>query len=177
MELSKAFFGINGKATLTLNGSRTGSVINHNNIKTHYTGYNGGAAFKILGSLANWLNVDYTGEYSFTKYKTDGIWDESDYSSFFQTISFSFFPSDKLEMEIMAEHYLSQYTGEKFLHTIFLDASIWYHINNKIQLFLHAKNLLNQHTYSYSVINPLQTSHYSYIIRPLNILIGFQIHF
>ena len=62
-------------------------------------------------------------------------------------------------------------------NTVFLDASARYFISDRIELFLEARNLLNQGNYVNYSLMPLFTSVQEYNIRPLNVLLGFQIKF
>lgn len=176
-ELSKALFGINGKATVIIGGSRVETDINQNEIKTNYIGYTGTTNLSLIMTPASWIGLEYSGEYLYTKYKTAGVWDPNDNHSLFETLSINFFITPQIELMVGAEHYFSKYSGEKAQQTIFLDASAWYFITKKFQIYLRAKNLLNQHSYSFTYLNPLQTTHSSHTIRPLNVLLGFQLNF
>lgn len=97
--------------------------------------------------------------------------------TFRQSLVLSFFPADKFALEIGGEHYLSRYQSMQMQNTVFLDASARYFISDRIELFLEARNLLNQGNYVNYSLMPLFTSVQEYNIRPLNVLLGFQIKF
>ena len=80
-------------------------------------------------------------------------------------------------MDISGEHYLDKYQEPEPRQTFFLDASAWFFVTDSFQIFLHARNLLDQKYYTYTFLSPLSTSVYSYRIRPLNVLLGFQVKF
>ena len=81
------------------------------------------------------------------------------------------------ELDLNCEYYFNKYGADQSLHNYFLDVSAWYFVNSRLQFFIHARNLLDEREYAYSYIGPLETTHYSYRIGPLNILVGAQIKF
>lgn len=79
--------------------------------------------------------------------------------------------------DVSAEHYFTKYSVEKPIQMCLLDASFYYFINQKCQVFLHAKNLLDTKTYAYTNLSPMNITSYSFNLRPLNVLLGLEIKF
>lgn len=176
-EISKAFMHISGKLTGSFDYSRLSASIYQNDFQTDYSCNTYTAGLKYNGSIAEWLSLQYNGTYSLTNYILAGNRDTGSIHSLNCSLMLSFFPLRSLEFDISGEYYHNRYDPDTPKHSFFIDASAWYFINNRFQLFLHAKNILDERTYSSSYTNPLQTTRYCYRIRPLNILVGLQIKF
>jgi hypothetical protein len=123
------------------------------------------------------LNIIYKGQYVYNKYNIEGSYETTQNNTLSQEIKLAFYPHKKLEINISAEHYYNKNNAGTKQQMILADCSIWYYATKKLQFFLHAKNLLNEDKYCFTNISPLQTSHYIYNIRPLNILIGLEYRF
>lgn len=137
-----------------------------------------GAAYWAAGSSFElWLSLQYSGDYLYSLYYADGQRSGDDNHSMSHSVTLSFFPFRSLELDLTCEYYFNKYGADQSLHNYFLDVSAWYFVNSRLQFFIHARNLLDEREYAYSYIGPLETTHYSYRIRPLNILVGAQIKF
>lgn len=175
--LSKAFLDISGKIDASVGFSKISSSINQNGLITPYQSYSYTAEIKFVGDLTKWMNFDYKGYYIFSRYNTSTIDKEEDNHGFNQRIKLSFFPHKSIMIDVTAEHYLDKYAAENPIQMCLLDASFYYFFNQKFQIFIHAKNLLDTKTYSYTSLSPLNITKYSFNLRPLNILIGLEIKF
>lgn len=175
--ISKGFFNIGGKLTAVFGFNKMNSTINQNNIESLYDGYNYSASLEFIGEIFQWWKISYNGKYSFMKYKIDKVWNNDANHSAVQKLSFSFFPCKSVEVDIIGEHYFDKSYNGNPRQMMLLDFSVWYFISKKLQLFLHAKNLLDEREYAFTYLSPLLTTHYQYAIRPLNILIGADFKF
>lgn len=175
VKVEKSFLDIAGKLYMEADFNILETSIHQNGEFIDYTGYTAETSAGFSGDITRWLKLKYDGTYRYSRYMIEERWSEDATHSFQQSLTLSFFPFEKVELDISGEHYTDKYQEQKFRQTIFLDVSAWYFITDKVQIFLHAKNLLNQKYYTYSHISPLCTSIFSYKIRPLNILIGFQV--
>lgn len=175
--VEKAFLDISGKLSFGGSFGKINTSIRQNDMYVDYSGYNAEARLKFEGTVAKWMKIKYAGEYRYNRYNVENGWNSEAMHSLNHGVTMTFFPSDKFEIDVICEHHMDNVQSGKFKHTVFADASVWYFINDRIQLFLHAKNLLNQKQYSYTALSPLFMSVYSYRIRPLNVLFGIQVKF
>lgn len=173
--VEKSFLDIAGKLLLKGGFSMFNTSMNQNGEYTDYVGYGADVSAGFSGDIAKWMKIKYESTYNYSIYTIEERRSEDASHSFRQSLTLSFFPIDKLEFDISCEHYLDKYLKPEPEQTVFLDASAWYFVTDRIQIFAHARNLLDQKYYTYSHISPLNTSVFSYKIRPLNILLGFQI--
>ncbi len=177
MTISKGIFDISGKIDAKFSFNKYSSSVQYNENKTNYDSYKYSGTFNFVGDIFKWWKIKYNALYSFNNYMANGEWTKEIQHSFKQNYSLSFFPIKSLEIDIIGEHYLDKYSNSNIRQIFLLDFSIWYFLNSKIQLFLHGKNLLNHKNYSFSTLNPLNTIHYSYVIRPLNVMVGIDFKF
>lgn len=175
--VEKSFLDIAGKLSLEGGFNMFSTSMNQNGVYTDYTGYSADVSAGFSGDIARWLKLRYKGSYSYDRYMIEDRWSEDASHSFRQSLTLSFFPIEKLEVDISGEHYLDKYQEPEPRQTFFLDASAWFFVTDSFQIFLHARNLLDQKYYTYTFLSPLSTSVFSYRIRPLNVLLGFQIKF
>lgn len=175
--VEKGLLDIAGKITLQGGYSRTGSFITQSGDMIGYVSRTAHVALGIEGEVARWLKLDYDGRYQYQRMGADMQQEHEAAHTFRQSLVLSFFPADKFALEIGGEHYLSRYQSMQMQNTVFLDASARYFISDRIELFLEARNLLNQGNYVNYSLMPLFTSVQEYNIRPLNVLLGFQIKF
>lgn len=176
-EISKAFISLAGKLTGTFEYTRYSSSILQNEILTGFDSDTYSAGLRYNGGLTQWLSLQYSGDYLYSLYYADGQRSGDDNHSMSHSVTLSFFPFRSLELDLTCEYYFNKYGADQSLHNYFLDVSAWYFVNSRLQFFIHARNLLDEREYAYSYIGPLETTHYSYRIRPLNILVGAQIKF
>ena len=66
-----------------------------------------------------------------------------------------------------------------YKHLILWDAKAEYHLTDKMQLILSAKNILNQKTYNYTLADSerFTKSYTAYKIRPMNIMLSLYYKF
>lgn len=175
--IEKSFLDIAGKLSFEGGFNMFSTSMNQNGVYTDYSGYRADVSAGFSGDIVRWLKFKYKSSYSYDRYMIEDSWSEDASHSFRQSLTLSFFPIEKIEVDISGEHYLDKFHDPELGQTFFLDASMWYFVTDRIQIFLHARNLLDQKYYTYTFLSPLSTSVYSYRIRPLNILLGCQVNF
>ncbi len=133
----------------------------------------------INGRLAPWLNMVYRLDYSTSKVKIKETDTASKTSSYTQSLELIFSPWEKLNFSVLGEHYYTQFTDDVSKHMILADVKAEYNISDKWQLILSTKNILNQMTYNYTLVdsNDFTKSYTSYKIRPRNILLSLYYKF
>ena len=175
--VSKGLYDIAGKLGAKIGYANINSIINQNGIESPYVSHRYSASLDFTGEVLRWWKIDYRSGYDFNRYKINGDWQKGGTHSLIQNMKFSIFPTSFLEIEVGAEHYLDVFSNQDLKHLVLFDASLWYFINKNLQLFLHAKNIFDEREYSYSILSPLNLSHYSYKIRPFNIVLGIEFKF
>lgn len=175
--LSKAFHGFSGKIDLSGGFAMSSSNINQEGTVIPYRSYTYTAGLKFIGDIARWMKVDYSGGWSLSRYSSSGGQDEGDSHGLNQKLTLSFFPHRSLSIDVTAEHYLDKYAEDNLVQMCLLDASLYWFVSRKFQIFLHARNLLDTRDYTYTMLSPLNVTRYSYRLRPLNVLIGFEVKF
>ena len=96
--------------------------MNQNGVYTDYTGYSTDVSAGFSGDIARWLKLRYRGSYSYDRYMIEDRWSEDASHSFRQSLTLSFFPIEKLEVDISGEHYLDKYQEPEPRQTFFLDS-------------------------------------------------------
>ncbi len=174
IKLSKTFIELKSKISADLGYSYLTSNIMQNEIVYPYD-VNSYTAMIIADiPFARWLNLKYTGSYT---HQTINIFSNKTHEqSLSNDLTLSFIFGDILELDLVGEHYYSKYSNTQPRQSVFFDVSLWYFASDRLQFFIHAKNLLNVKEYSYSQISPLNSSYYSYKIRPFNIMLGVQVN-
>ena len=175
--LSKAFHGFSGKIDLSGGFDMSSSNINQEGTVIPYRSYTYTAGLKFIGDITRWMKVDYSGGWSLSRYRSSGGQDEGDSHGINQKLTLSFFPHRSVSIDVTAEHYLDKYAEDNLVQMCLLDASLYWFVSRKFQIFLHAKNLLDTRDYTYTMLSPLNVTRYSYRLRPLNVLIGFEVKF
>lgn len=175
--LSKAFHGFSGKMDLSGGFSMSSSSINQDGTVIPYESYTYSAGLKFIGDISRWMKVDYSGGWSLSRYSSSGGQDEGDSHGLNQKLTLSFFPHRSLSIDVTAEHYLDKYAEDNLVQMCLLDASLYWFVSRKFLIFLHARNLLDTRDYTYTMLSPLNVTRYSYRLRPLNVLIGFEVKF
>ena len=175
--LSKAFFGFGGKLDISGKFAMTSSDILQDETVIPYESFHYTAGLKFVSDISGWMKADYSGNYSISRYRTSGAWDDGQSHGFSQKLALSFFPHRSVTIDIAAEHYLDKYSDDNTVQMCLLDASVYYFITQKLQVFLHARNLLDTRHYAYTVLSPMNVVRYRYDLRPLNVLIGLEMKF
>ena len=176
-KVEKSFYDINSKISLSINYTEQYSTLNQNGVRYNYRNNLLTPKIEFNGNIARWMNVIYNGTYTYSKYHVDNSIADVPNHTLSQEIKLTFYPHKKVEVSLSAEHYYNMNSSRIKQQMALLDCSAWYFVTNKLQIFLHAKNLLNEKTYRFTEIAPLQTTHYNYNIRPINILIGIEYRF
>lgn len=176
-KIEKSFYDIGSKLSFSIKYNEQYSSLNQNGTPYNYRNNTLTPKLEFNGNITRWLNIIYKGQYVYNKYNIEGSYETTQNNTLSQEIKLAFYPHKKLEINISAEHYYNKNNAGTKQQMILADCSIWYYATKKLQFFLHAKNLLNEDKYCFTNISPLQTSHYIYNIRPLNILIGLEYRF
>lgn len=176
-ETEKAFLDIVGKLSFGGSFSSYNASIKQNEISTEYTGYTANANVGFSGEFTKWVKLSYKAHYLYNIFLAGNAHTDNATHSFVHSLKLTFAPCKKVDINLSGEHYMNKFQTASIKHTTFIDASLYYYVTDRLQLFLHAKNLLNQKTYTYSNVTPLNSSVFSYRIRPMNILIGFNMKF
>lgn len=171
-------YGINGKIGATINfRDYISTAMYQNGEMTPYMSRFISFVPTFTGRFTGWLSVDYNMRYSYYALFMSGH-DTSDVKNMFShTLTLNITPVKKLDIRFSTEHYFTTITSELTKNTFLLDANIVYQFDNGMKLNLVARNLLNQHSYVYSVFNALQDFSSEYRIRPLNIVVGVSFKF
>ena len=175
--LSKAFHGFSGKMDLSGGFSMSSSNINQDGTVIPYESYTYSAGLKFIGDISRWMKVDYNGTWALSRYRSYGGQDSGDSHSLNQKLTVSFYPHRAVSIDVTAEHYLDRYAEDNTVQMCLLDASVYWFATPRLQFFLHARNLLDTRNYSYTMLSPLNVTRYSYRLRPLNVLLGFEFKF
>ena len=175
--LSKAFHGFSGKMDLSGGFSMSSSNINQDGTVIPYESYTYSAGLKFIGDISRWMKVDYNGTWALSRYRSYGGQDSGDSHSLNQKLTVSFYPHRAVSIDVTAEHYLDRYAEDNMVQMCLLDASVYWFATPRLQFFLHARNLLDTRNYSYTMLSPLNVTRYSYRLRPLNVLLGFEFKF
>lgn len=175
--LSKAFHRLSGKIDLSGSFAMSSSNINQEGTVIPYRSYIYSAGLKFIGDIFRWMKVVYSGGWTMSRYRSYGGQEEGDSHGLNQKLTLSFFPHRSVSINVTAEHYLDKYAEDNLVQMCLLDASLYWFVSRKFQIFLHAKNLLDTRDYTYTILSPLNVTRYSYRLRPLNVLIGFEVKF
>lgn len=175
--LSKAFHGFSGKMDLSGGFSMSSSNINQDGTVIPYESYTYSAGLKFIGDISRWMKVDYNGTWALSRYRSYGGQDSGDSHSLNQKLTVSFYPHRAVSIDVTAEHYLDRYAEDNTVQMCLLDASVYWFATPRLQFFLHARNLLDTRNYNYTMLSPLNVTRYSYRLRPLNVLLGFEFKF
>ena len=81
--------------------------------------------------------------------------------------------SKKITLRADTEHYKNEISEKKFKSIFFLDASLVYKVNRKLEMSLNADNLLNKDRYDYTITGNLSMHTSKQNIRGRNIFIRF----
>lgn len=176
-EISKSIYEINGKIKIYGTFLNSAAMISQNDIIHNNSSYTYTAGININSGVTSWLGMIYEGGYNYSRSRTDGEWEEGDSHDMYHNLTLSLSPIEKIQIEATAEYYFNKYASDKPSHTIFVNCVGRYLINDRLEVYIDARNLLDKQVFSYSFIGPLETIRYDYRIRPLNILAGVKIRF
>ena len=133
----------------------------------------------INGRLTSWLNAVYRLDFNMSSVKVKDADTSSKSKGYTQSLELIFSPSPKLNFSVLGEHYYTEFTDDVSKHLILADFKAEYNINDKWQFILSAKNILNQKTYNFTLVDSrdFTKSYTSYKIRPRNILLSLYYKF
>lgn len=178
-DISKGIRSLKGKIGLKVSGSYGKSTMDLNGIEVPYTNTELTVSPYINGRLTSWWSVNYTLAFNTNRMKMDNEATSSKSKSYNQTLEMVFNPWKKLNFSILGEHYYTEFMDNASKHLILWDAKAEYNLSSNLQLILSVKNLLNQKTYNYTLVNNemFTKSYTSYEIRPRNILLSLYYKF
>lgn len=146
-----------------------------NGATTEYTLRNWTIKPKFNGKFASWCTFDYQMKININKMIADAGKTSSDRYS--HSLSLGLTPVKGINIMLSADHYHSKLSGGEIKDFILADASLYFTLTDKIELRLNSYNLFNRQYYSYISVGELQTSLYTYSIRPRTIIAGVYMKF
>lgn len=175
---SIGIYRLNGKLNLFLSYTDFSSTsMMQDGVRTPYLSQTISFRPTFYGRLTRWLSLDYRLDYSHYILSLPGTGTSSAKDYLSQTLSLVLTPFKSLDIKLSADHYHTMLTETQRKNTVLVDASLAYRLKNGMELSLTARNLLNQHTYAYSVFDALQEFSCEYRIRPLNIIASLYFSF
>ncbi len=133
----------------------------------------------INGRLASWLNMVYRMDFSMSSVQIKDADTNSKSKGYTHSLELIFSPWTNLNFSVLGEHYYTEFTDDLSKHLILADVKAELTLSPKWQLILSAKNILNQDTYNYTLVNSrdFTKSYTSYKIRPRNIMLSLYYKF
>lgn len=178
-DASKGITSLKGKIGLSANLMTGKSSMVRNDALIPYTSTMLELSPYINGRINSWWNVVYKLNLNFSSMKMEDEDTTSKSKGYTQTLEMIFSPWKKLNFSLLGEHYYTEFTDDVSKHLALLDFKAEYNINEKWQLILSAKNILNQKTYNYTLVDSerFTKSYTAYEIRPRNILLSLYYKF
>jgi len=178
-DISKGIDFMKGKIGMEVNYEHGISKMARNETLIPFTSSSWMLSPYINGRLTSWLNMVYRLDFNLSSMKMDDDDTTSKSKGYTQTLELIFSPWQKLNFSVLGEHYYTEFTDDVSKHLVLADIKAEYTINDKWQLILSAKNILNQETYNYTLVDSrdFTKSYTSYKIRPRNILLSLYYKF
>ncbi|MBO7552640.1 MAG: TonB-dependent receptor [Bacteroidaceae bacterium] len=178
-DISKGINFMKGKIGMEVNYERGTSKIARNDQFIPLTSTEWMLSPYVNGRLTQWLNAVYRLDFNMSNVKMKDEDTSSKSKGYTQSLELIFSPSSKLNFSVLGEHYYTEFSDDVSKHLILADVKAEYNINDKWQLILSAKNILNQDTYNYTMVDSrdFTKSYTSYKIRPRNILLSLYYKF
>lgn len=168
-DLTKALFAINGKMSFTLSGVTTMSTFRQNGITTDYSSKTLAPGFDISVSPIRFWNIKADGSYSLYDMAI-GQSRTSHTGNLRVRMTNSLYPSESITLGLGTDYYYNSSIGKD---AFFADLFLTWKFRNGLRLKAQLNNILNMKEYSYVSLSPLLDNSFSYKIRPLTALIGF----
>ena len=166
---SKMVTGLEAEVSLTSSSSmRDGSVLPYRHTSVGVKPY-----FK--GSLWSWLSLNYEAEYGFSKLRINAA--GNDYYSLRHNIFATLIPSDRVQLSLGVEHYLTRFPEGNTSNLILVDASATWRLTNRLRLLLTADNILGKRRYEYVNYGTLSESEHMFRLRGRTVIISVQYRF
>ncbi len=171
-KVSKGIHWIDGAASLQGTYYAQHSRMNQNETLTPYSTNMYILSGSINGKIGQIMDWNYNISYSKSTLKTE---DEQllAYRGLSNKLSTDWHLSKKITLRADAEHYKNEISEKKFKSIFFLDASLVYKVNRKLEMSLNADNLLNKDRYDYTITGNLSMHTSKQNIRGRNIFIRF----
>lgn len=178
-DISKGINFMKGKIGMEVSYEKGSAKIARNEQLIPYTTDEWRISPYINGRLTSWLNMVYRLDFNLESMKMDNEDTTSKSKEYTQTMELIFSPWEKFNFSLLGEHYYTEFTDDVSKHLVLADFKAEYNINAKWQLILSAKNILNQKTYNYTLVDTrdFTKSYTSYKIRPRNILLSLYYKF
>jgi hypothetical protein len=178
-DISKGIEYLKGKIGMEVGYERGTMKMARNETLIPFTNASWQLSPYINGRLTSWLNMVYRLDFNLNSMKMDDEDTTSKSKEYTQTLELIFSPWQKLNFSLLGEHYYTEFTDDVSKHLILVDFKAEYNLSEKWQLILSAKNILNQETYNYTLVNSrdFTKSYTSYKIRPRNILLSLYYKF
>lgn len=179
VDISKGINSLKGKIGITTRANLSNAKMERNGSLIAYTSTTLTVSPYINGRLNSWWNVVYQLNFNTNRLKMEDEETSSTSKSYTQTLEMIFSPWKKLNFSLLGEHYYTEFSDDVSKHLALLDFKAEYNINEKWQLIFSAKNILNQKTYNYTLVDSerFTKSYTAYEIRPRNILLSLYYKF
>lgn len=167
--LQKGLACLNGKSELHVMYQWHKSRLIQNGIGEPYNYGLLWADLTVKSTIASLINIEYKAQYSDNRMKSSLY--ETDNWRVVQCLSGSYAPTKHLSIKVSGEHYYNHYDGHTKQQIFLLDAHISYR-HKSYEWFCSSRNVLNEHSYTFTEYNDLSSQTLSYHIRPRTIMVG-----
>ena len=130
----------------------------------------------IASLFSNRLSIDLNCGYSYTGQRIKLFDSASEVSNFMEDLRLSWFIFSNFEIYCGINGRQSQKEDRRMHNYIFLNGGCRFK-RSRYEIELSGKNLTDTRNYQYSAVLPLETTTYSYALRPLEILLSFKWNF
>lgn len=175
LEMSKGIPSLKGKIGLDVRVEKSESSMVRNGAIIPFTNTEIVLYPYINGRLTSWCNLIYSLDFHTNRLKMVDEGTSSHSKGYTQSLELILSPWKKINFSLLGEHYYTEFMNDVSKHLVLVDFKAEYNLTDRWQLLLTARNILNQDTYNYTLMDPerFTRSYTSYDIRPRNILLGF----
>lgn len=166
----KGLFSINGNISLSLNYTGSESALMQNNQTVPFRSHVLSTDFRLSMRLARWWDFRSSLSIETNHFTADQYYSSQTVNAYAQ-IAQSFHLSSHWSIKNDWECYYHDDIGQPIF---FSDLSVLWSTPWKCRLSLQINNFFHNKHYSYKRLSPLLEENYSYIIRPLSILLGVE---
>jgi len=174
-EISKGIDAANSTVSLNASYQTNKTSIYQNSIKTNYTSSEWDVTTKWVERFTQWLNINYTLEYSRNILKMTGS--NTHLNNLSQTLQCNIAPLQHLYIQLGWEYYRNEIMKDMTKNCLLADADITYRFKKGWELDLSAQNVFNRKQYSYRMYNGTMDVYEAYHIRPRNITLNVSFNF
>lgn len=172
--VSKRFDAIKSMVSLRCLYLYTNASILQNDIMSPYSSQTVNTQLKISSDPLSWLNVSYSLAYARQLLKMEASRSSSYHIN--QRLLVTGYPTDRINVSLQAEHYVSSLGEGKPKQDVLFDILCSYRLG-KVDLTLSCKNILNQRYYYQTAYSDISESVTKYMLRGRNIMVGVTLYF